>query len=68
MSINMIFYNLQKIYRGLPVESWGKIDNVINFIHEIYFKQVCTPIIDKLNVGSHWLMNENVDIKFRFLE
>ena len=47
----MIFYNLQKIYRGLPVESWGKIDNVINFIHEIYFKQVCTAIIDKLNVG-----------------
>lgn len=52
VNYSSMVYQGKKIYRGLPVESWGKIDNVTNFIHEIYFKQIDHSIPGPITITS----------------
>ncbi|CAG2231957.1 unnamed protein product [Mytilus edulis] len=37
VNYSTMLYQGEKLYRDLNVESWGKVDNVTNFKHEIYF-------------------------------
>ncbi|XP_071139447.1 uncharacterized protein [Mytilus edulis] len=37
VNYSTMLYQGKKLYRDLNVESWGKVDNVTNFKHEIYF-------------------------------
>lgn len=36
VNYSSMVYQGQKVYRGLPVESWGSSDNMTNFIYEIF--------------------------------
>ncbi|XP_063438070.1 uncharacterized protein LOC134719060 [Mytilus trossulus] len=67
VNYSTMLYQGKKLYRDLNVESWGKVDNVTNFKHEIYFlldkkkgprSRASNPVLQPVPVGVYVSVND----------
>ncbi|XP_076080876.1 uncharacterized protein LOC143051807 [Mytilus galloprovincialis] len=67
VNYSTMLYQGKKLYRDLNVESWGKVDNVTNFKHEIYFlldkkkgpiSRTSNPVLQPVPVGVYVSVND----------
>ncbi|XP_052084153.1 uncharacterized protein LOC127721451 isoform X1 [Mytilus californianus] len=67
VNYSSMLYQGKKLYRDLNVESWGKVDDVTNFKHEIYFllekkdgprSRESNPLLEPVPVGVYVSVND----------